>query len=143
MGRRPRGLWRFRTSAPCAESPRVGKGAFCTLGVVRNGVGLYSGGAASLPGGCLCLWDIVPGLVVAVAVAVAGQAPEPLPLLLTALPGAGRWAQPWMCSSEQGALPVTGSIEKPSEEKITCTDFERKQLVVQYIGTWQEIKLLP
>lgn len=46
MGRRLRGLWRFRTSAPCAESPRVGEGSVLHAGCCeeRRGLVLRWGG---------------------------------------------------------------------------------------------------
>lgn len=59
-----------------------------------------------------------------------GRASPVPPLLpLAALPGKAFWA---------GDSPLLGlgRVRKPSETKVSCADFERKQLVIQCIGNW-------
>lgn len=85
-------------------------------------------------------WVLVPAWDGAGSVVgVAGWVPPPPLLPLAPLPGKpSRSATP-----NRGLSPWRGVLETLLRKKISCTDFESKRLVIQYIGNWQEIKLLP
>lgn len=129
-GKRLRRLWRYRILVPVQWASRTGKRVLCVFRKVwscsQDGWDSCWVGVCAWVRWCLAGWWWWQGKPCASTAALAA--------LLANHPAVQHWA---------GDSPLLGCIGKPSEKKISGIDFERKQLVIQYIGNWWKIRLLP